>query len=401
MKESAETLVPSLASPSTSQSPLRVMYLMEDLSLGGAQRRFVRMARMLDKDRFQLVIGVLRPGGALEDDVRSLGIPLVHFTRHSRFDPSPVWHVRQYVRRERIDVVHGMLWLSNLVAMLAAWQTPHLAVVGSTVNLVYDKERGGKYRLMLDQRLWRRMDYMVVNALALREYLLQRRFPEERLVSIANGVDVPDAALLSPASRAAVRARLGLPADVPLIGTVARLEPEKNLQTLVQAARIVCERLPEAHVAVIGDGSERAPLQALAASLGIGEKVHFPGKVASSDLALPAFDLFVLCSRFEGMPNALLEAGAWGLPLIATPVGGTVEIVLEEETGFLTPLGDPQTLAEHICALLEHPDRAALMGRAAREHVAKHFSSSAMVQRYEAVYRLAAEAQTQRGVAHR
>ncbi len=399
MGERRGALAPLPVSASAHRPPLRVMYLMEGLDRGGAERRFVRLARLLDRDRIQLVIGVLRPGGALEADIRSLDIEIVSFARRSRFDPSPIWRIARYVRRERIDVVHAMHWLSNLMAMLAAWQTPQLAVVGSTVGLVYDEARGGKHRLALDHLLWRRMDTMVVNTPTLRDYLLQRRFPEERLKVIANGVDIPDAARLSPESRATARARLGIPPDVPLIGTVARLEPVKHLQTLLQAAKLVCERLPDAHFAVVGNGSERAPLEALAAALGLGERVRFTGEVASSDLVLPAFDLFVLCSRNEGMPNALLEAGAWGLPLISTPVGGAVEIVMEGQTGLLTPIGDPPALAECICALLERPERAAQMGQAAREQVTQQFSASAMVQHYEAVYQLVAESRTRRGAA--
>jgi glycosyltransferase involved in cell wall biosynthesis len=377
--------------------PLRVLYLMEQLDIGGAERRFVRMARMLNGDQMKLVVGVLRPGGVLEAELHSMGIEVVPFIRHGRFDPSPVWRLARYIRKERIDVVHGMLWLSNLIAMLAACQMPRLAVIGSTVNLVYDKARGGRYRLMLDHLLWWRMDYMVVNALALRDYLLQRRFPEKRLIVIANGIDIPDPAQLTSADRLAARAALGVPPQVSLIGTVARLEPAKNLQMLLQAAKMVLERFPDARFVLVGKGSERASLEALAATLGIREQVWFTGEVAHIDRVLPTFDLFVLCSRFEGMPNALLEAGAWGLPLISTPVGGTAEIVLEGKTGFLTPLDDVPALAERICTLLEHRDLSAQFGRAARDHVITHFSTNMMVKRYEAVYRIAAEARNKRG----
>ncbi|HEY7348001.1 MAG TPA: glycosyltransferase [Ktedonobacterales bacterium] len=397
MGQSDGALEQALANPPAAARPLRILYLMEQLDMGGAERRFVRMARMLNRDQMQLVVGVLRPGGALEADLHSLGVEIVPFTRHGRFDPSPVWRLAHYVRKERIDVVHAMHWLSSLVAMLAAWQIPHLAVIGSTVNLFYDKAPAGKYRLMLDHLFWRRMDYMAVNALALRDYLVQRRFPEKRLMVIANGVDIPDTARLSPATREAARAALGVPPHAPLIGTVARLEPAKNLQMLLHAARAVCARFPDARFVLVGNGSERAPLEALAATLGISEKVLFTGEVAHSDLVLPAFDVFVLCSRFEGMPNVLLEAGAWGLPLISTPVGGTVEIVLDEKTGFLTPMGDAPALAERIGALLERPDLAAAFGHAARAHVMNHFSSSTMIQRYEALYRMAAEARAMRG----
>jgi glycosyltransferase involved in cell wall biosynthesis len=135
--------------------------------------------------------------------------------------------------------------------------------------------------------------------------------------------------------------------------------------------------------------------------LGISEKVLFVGEVAHSDLVLPAFDLFVLCSRYEGMPNVLLEAGAWGLPAISTLVAGTGEVILEGKTGLLTPVGDVPALAERICTLLEYPELAGELGRAARQHVSEHFSTGTMVQRYEVLYHMAAKTRTRRGSARR
>ena len=137
---------------------------------------------------------------------------------------------------------------------------------------------------------------------------------------------------------------------------------------------------------ILGDGPERAALAALAAELGVADAVRFAGHLASGDLALPAFDVAVLCSRHEGMPNALLEAGAWGLPAVATPVPGVDDVLLEGRTGLLAPIGDAQALAERTVELLRDPARARQMGAAARAHIAAHFTVERRVREYERVY---------------
>ncbi len=373
-----------------SVSPLRVLFLMEGLYLGGAERRFIRLARTLDRRRFQPVIGTLLAAGPLEAEVRGLGIPVESFARRGRFDPSPALRLARYLHAEHVEVVHAMHWLSNAMAAVAAWWLRDIAVIGSTVSTIYDESAGGRYRLLLDRRLWRRMDRMVVNATALRDYLIQRGLPAGRVTIIPNGVDVPAETSRTQASRAAARGLLGVAPDAPLVGIVARLDPVKDHQTFLRAAAIVRERFPSARFAVVGPGPERPALEALAASLHLSDAVIFSGAVPSSDCVLPAFDVFVLCSRFEGMSTALLEAGAWGLPLVATPVGGSAEIVHEGRTGYLVPVAGPQALADRICALLAHPVRARALGEAARLYVAEHFSARAMVTRYEGVYHSAA-----------
>ncbi|HLJ81526.1 MAG TPA: glycosyltransferase [Ktedonobacterales bacterium] len=375
-------------------APLRVLYLMEGFDAGGAERRFVRMARGLDRERFALSVAALRLGGPLETEMRACGVPIVPLERRGRFDVQPVLRLRRYLRAERIQVVHAMHWLSNLTAALAAATLPHVAIVGSTVGMVYTASRGGRYRLALDRRLtWRRLDRMTVNSASLRDYLASCDFPAERLSLVLNGVDIPTAADLS-AARAEARTHLGIAPGAPVAGIVARLSPVKDHGTFLRAARIVRGRLPGAHFVVAGDGPERAALETLAGELGLGDSVLFTGHIPSSDLVLPALDVAVLCSRHEGMPNALLEASAWAVPQVATAVGGVPEVVLNGQTGLLTPAGDAETLAARMLALLTDRALAERLGRAAREHIAATFSTNTMIRRYEAIYTAVAAARS-------
>lgn len=375
---------PTLTAPAATR--LRVLYLMEGFAGGGAERRFVRMASALDRERFALSVGALAPGGPLADAMRATGSPILPFTRRGRFDLGPVARLRRYLRAERIDVVHAMHWLSGVFAVLAATGLSRVAVVGSTVNRVYDTSRAARARLALDRQLWRRLDRMTVNSTALRDYLLARGFPAQKLTTVFNGVELPDASRLTPETRLAARALLEIPPEAPLVGIVARLHPQKDHATFLRAAALVRQQVPGARFAVVGDGPERTALDALAADLGIADAVRFAGHLASGDLALPAFDAAVLCSRHEGMPNALLEAGAWGLPAVATPVPGVGDVLLEGRTGLLAPIGDAPALAERIVGLLRDPARARQMGAAARAHIAAHFTVERMVREYEQVY---------------
>lgn len=377
-------------SASRGHSPLRVLYLMEALRIGGAERGFLRMARALDRERFQPAIGTLLPGGPLEPEIRALGIPIVTFERRARFDLSPISRLARYIRDERIDIIHGMHWLSNLFAELGAWRCRDTAVIGSTVGMVYDDARHGSQRLLLDRFCWRRMDVMTVNAGRLGAYLTERGFPTQRLRVVLNGVDVPDERSLSAESRAAAREQLGVPLDTPLVGIVARLDPVKDHPTFLRAAALVRKQLPSTRFAVVGGGPEKSRLETLADALGIRDAVIFTGEVPDATRYLPAFDMFVLCSRFEGLPTALLEAGSRALPLVSTPAGGATEVVIEGETGLLAPVGDAERLAARICELLTDRIRAKTLGEAARRHVLTRFSLTVMMAELESIYEMAA-----------
>jgi glycosyltransferase involved in cell wall biosynthesis len=318
--------------------------------------------------------------------MRATGVPITAFARRSRFDPSPVLRLREHLHRERIAVVHGMHWLSGLTAVLAAATLPHVAVIGSTVGMVYDASQHGHLRHLGDRLAWRRLDRMTVNSEALAEYLLGYGFPQAKLSLVQNGVEIPPV-VRAPDERMRARAYLRLLPEEPVVGIIARLTPVKDHRTFLLAAQHIHAQMPEVKFAIVGDGPERTALEEFTDSLGIHDVVRFIGSVPSSNLVLPAFDIAVLCSRHEGMPNALLEAGAWGIPLVASAVGGVPEIVLDGRTGFLTPPGAPDTMAERVTSLLQDPLQRTLMGDRARQLVTEKYSVTTMIRHYELIYR--------------
>lgn len=374
--------------------PLRVLFLMEGFEAGGAEQRFLTMARSLDPSRFAVRIGALRLGGPLEAVARAAGTEIVPFERGNRFDLSPALRLRRYLTAQGVAVVHAMHWLSNLTASLAAAGLPRVAVIGSTVGMVYDASNLARYRRWLDATLtWRRLDRMTVNTQALHAYLLKQGFPAATLAVVLNGVALPELGTRDEARRAS-REALNIALDAPAVGIVARLAPVKDHRTFLRAAHIVRRQLPAARFVIAGDGPERAALEALAHELELGDAVIFTGHVASSQHVLPALDAAVLCSRHEGMPNAVLEAGAWELPVVATAVGGVPEVVRDGQTGLLVPAGDAEMLAARLLDVLNDPAHARQMGMSAREWVAERFSTQRMMCEYEDLYQQVA---TERG----
>jgi glycosyltransferase involved in cell wall biosynthesis len=176
--------------------------------------------------------------------------------------------------------------------------------------------------------------------------------------------------------------RPALPTDAPLVGNVARLAEQKGQRYLLEAA----VEIPDAGFAIVGDGELRADLQSRAQELGLGDRVLFTGARADVPDLLASFDVFAFPSLFEGLCVAVIEAQAAGVPVVATPVGGIRETVVDGETGLLVPPRDPGALAQAIRRLLDDRDLAARLAAEARRRVRERFSVERMVERTLALY---------------
>jgi glycosyltransferase involved in cell wall biosynthesis len=187
----------------------------------------------------------------------------------------------------------------------------------------------------------------------------------------------------------ALKEELGLRQGCPVIGYVGRIMPEKDLETWLRAAALVAQRYPEAHFVLVGEGRDSATLgqlQRLASELGMAERVHFPGYRAHLLPVYGSFDLFVLSSRREGLPNSILEAMAVGLPVVTTDVAGTKELVLDGQTGYVVPQGNVDRLGQAMGMLLADNQLRHRLGQAGRERIEREFSFTQRMQRVEELY---------------
>lgn len=372
----------------TSVPTRRVMQLVLSLQPGGTERLVIEICKRL-ADRVEFTVCCLDAPGAWAAELEPAGIPVVSLGRRPGFHPSLAVEVARLARDRGIDVVHCHHYSPYVYGLLASLVAP--------VQLVFT-EHGrlssgapSRKRRLVNPLLARLGGRVCAVSADLRRHMLAEGFPAGRVEVIYNGIEPgprPDAT-----RRAAARRALGVAEDACVIGAVGRLDPVKHLTLMLQAHALVTARHPHAHAVIVGDGPERARLEAEAARLGISGAVTFAGYRADVRDVMPAFDVYLNCSAYEGVSLTILEAMAARVPVVATPVGGNPEVVIDGETGCLVP-ASPVALAEAVVGLLLDPARRRVMGQAGRWRVRTHFSLARMVEAYAAAYRAPATSAT-------
>lgn len=373
---------------------LRVGYVIGALSASGSERQILALAERLPRDRFEPEFVLLSRADVNADRAAAAGIP-IHVVpppirRASTRPPAALWRTWQkalnfvrLVRRRRYDVVDAWLFHAYVLAALTrpATRVPILVTGRRSLASAEPHDRRARWLKRLSLFM---SDAVVANSpQVLADAAALGSGPTGRLRLIANGVEIPE--LRADAGRA-VRAELGLPLDAVIFGVVANLNPGKGHDTLLEAMAALADGRPSAMAVLIGDGELRPGLELRVAELGLHDRVRFIGAVRDVMQILPAVDVVVQASHSEGLPNALLEAGAAARPIIATPVGGTTEIVRDGATGLLVPVGDPRRLAAAMGRLLDEPDLRSLLGNAARAQVAASFGMDRLVTAYSDLY---------------
>ncbi len=363
---------------------VRLLYVAGNFVTGGAERHLLEMWRRLDRSRFDVRIAVLKREGAFTPLVEATGLPIHDLGVGRRlYDASGLrglLRLVSLVREFRPDVVHGYLFGPNLFAALAG----RLCGVPVTCVAKRNVDAFETPRQIAVQRLAHRLaTHVTAVSREVAASSVALGVPAERVTVIENGVDV--ARFDGATRRDGVPGLEGVPAGVPLVGSVGCLAPRKDYGTLL-AALALLGRDRDWRCALAGDGPDRAALEARAAELGVADRVLFLGERSDVDRLLPAFDVFVLSSREEGIPNALLEAMAAARPCVATRVGGNAEVLEDGRTGWLVPAQDPAALAGALGSALAGPAEAARRGAAARAAMIAERSIEAMVRRHEAYY---------------
>jgi glycosyltransferase involved in cell wall biosynthesis len=288
--------------------------------------------------------------------------------------------LRAFMRRERVEVAHNYLLRANVIGTLAAR--------AARVPVVLASKRGCHERRgleMVGARLSNRLaDCVTANSNAVREFVHGHEgCPLEKMVVIPSGIDTER---FAPLAGADWKGRLGLPADAVVVGSLTRMRVRKGVEEFLSAMGPVCRARPAVHVVIAGDVEPDDDVRALVAAAGLGDRLHLLGRRSDVPEVLAAFDVFVLSSHGEGMSNAILEAMAMEKPVVATAVGGTVEVVEEGVTGRLVPARDAAALAAGITAVLDDPERGRAMGARGRRVVIDRFSARAMVRQMETLY---------------
>ena len=362
---------------------VRILYVVGNFVAGGAERHLLELWRRIDRARFEVEIACFKREGQFLADVEALGWPVHDLGLGRRiYDARGIRGFARLVaivRRFRPHVVHGYLFGPNLFAAMAGRLLGVPAVVVAKRNMDAFETPG---QVALQRVAHRLATHVTAVSEAVADTVVSLGVPRDRITVIPNGVD---ASRFEGAT--ADRGRLGVNGEGVVVGSVGCLAARKDYGTLLDAlARLRAQGL-DPWLVLVGDGPERASLEERARELGLEDRVRFLGERPDVDRLLPAFDVFVLSSREEGIPNALLEAMAAGRPSVATAVGGNREVLEDGSTGWIVPPQSPEALAGALADALRRPDEARRRGDAARRSMLEHHSIGAMVRRHEDLYR--------------
>ena len=366
----------------TSTKP-RVMQLVLTLSPGGTERLVLELCRRLASE-VETVVCCLDEPGEWAAEVTKLQIPVISLARQPGFHPSLSVRLGEVLKAHRIEVVHCHHYSPYVYGVLAAVLHPSVRVVFTEHGRLYGAGISTKRRLVNPVlSRWPARIYAV--SAALKQDMVAEGFPDRSIEVLYNGIELGPRP--RPTDRAAMRAALGLPADALVVGTVARLDPVKNLAALLEARSLLGTRFPGAQVVIAGDGPEREALVGRAQALGISDTTHFVGYRTDVRDVMAAFDIYVNCSTYEGVSLTILEAMATALPVVAADVGGNPEVVIDQETGLLVNQS-PHAFASAIATLAGNPALRQTMGNAARWRVKRHFTIERMVDDYATAYKV-------------
>ena len=351
----------------------------------------VHALRYADRERFHYEYAYMLPHkDALVAELQAQGAQVHLVSGRSKIELlTAPWRLARLVREQRIDLIHAHLPVAGMVARLAGVisRTP---VLYTEHNL---NEHYGRLTRLGNRLTWRLNDACAAVSQPVADSIAEA-MPNGRVpaCTILNGIDVDQ--FLDLPGRKKTRTGLGIAADAPVIINVAVFRRQKRLDLWLQAAQEIVAALPETHFVLVGDGPLRAEVESWRGEMAQGDRVHLVGLQEDVTPFLAAADLFLLTSDFEGLPLAVIEAMAAGLPVVATRAGGVPGLVGEAEGaregvgagGLLVDIGDVAGCGRGAVELLSNPGRLHAVGATARARVRRDFSVERMVREYEELY---------------
>jgi glycosyltransferase involved in cell wall biosynthesis len=366
----------------------RILKVVPTLMCGGTENQFMTLGRLLDRSRFELEFACLRRWGPFVKELAQLQIPLEEYqvaTFRSVQALAQQARLARHIARRGIQIVHAYNFYGNVFAV-----PPARLVAPVVIASIRDR---APYLTPMQKRVQRYAcqfaDCVLVNADAVRDWLVDEGYDPRNIVVIRNGVDT--GRFNGPRDGDRIRTEFGIPAGAPMVTVVSRLTRLKGLEHFLEAAAALKPRYPEARFLIVGETSphDRAYLHelvALAERLRVADRVIFAGLRSDVPALLGSATVAVMPSLNEALSNVLLESMAAGAPLVATRVGGTPEAVIHGETGLLIEPGDAAAIARSVARLLDDRDLACRLGCSARDLIASRFSVEQMVHATEQLY---------------
>jgi len=361
---------------------VRVVEVLATGTNGGAQEHVFGLLTRIDPRRYDVHVVSLSPGSSVRKLARE-GIPVAVIDEPD--DAIATGALAALLTDLRPDVIHNHMYRAELVGTRAAIALGEVGrprpYIVSTVHSSRIRSEEDRYVLRL---LTPRMDRLIAVSRSIAEKLRHEGRDTAPISLIHNGVDLSRYDQQEPCCT--LREEYDLPADGPIVGVVARLEPEKGHPTLLEAWPLVVAAVPDATLLVVGEGSRREALEAMALELGVADRVVFTGRRDDMPAVTAALDVAVLPSYREALGLSVLEAMALSRPVVASNVGGIPEMIDDGRTGLLVPPHDAEALAAAIIRLLRDHPLADTLARAGHDLVHQRFCIELMVRAVEDIY---------------
>lgn len=366
--------------------PLNLMVVTNDLLVGGVQRNIVRYFEHFDKRRFKLHLATVCEAGPLAQEVALTGAEVFSVRSIAGIGPlktiTPwgVWRLAKIMREKQIDVVQTRLFLGNTIGRLAAVLAGVPVIVAAEHSTYFDKTI---FHRRIDRLLIGKTERIVAVSQAVAEFTSRQEMIAPDLFTVVyNGLDLEN---FKVSAGKRIRQELGIAPDAPVLGSVARLIEEKGFTDFVSLLPQIVKKEPKVVFLLVGDGPERVAIQKVAQQAQVADRVVFTGERNDVPELLSAMDLFVLPSRREGLPTAVLEAMATGICVLTNDLPQFKEIVTDGKDGRIVDFADRKRVAETIVKLLADGDRRRTLAAAGNRR-AQDFSVKRMVDSYADLY---------------
>jgi len=367
---------------------IRVVHVVDKLVVAGTQRHILALSDGLRRHGIDSEILCLLSGGPLTHCAESLGVRVTVLGMERIYDVRACLSLPRAVgffRCRRPDAVLVYLFAAHIYGTVAARLAGVRRVISCRRQSVFWHKKEHAVARRLANTLIART---IANSRSVARFVaLKEGIPRSEIEVVPNGVDVARFGTPDASARGKWRLTAGADETTCVVGTVGSLKPVKGHDLFLEAAARVAGAVRNVRFLIIGEGPLKGELVAHAQRLGIADIVHFAGGVADVDRALSAMDIFVLASRSEGMSNALLEAMAAGLPVVAADVGGNPEVVADGVEGFLVPGRDADEFAAGITTLAGDPELRRSMGRGAAARTRRDFTDDRMCARMAEIIR--------------
>jgi len=350
----------------------KVMFLITSLSMGGAERHVLLLAKeMLKYESFEPIIATLSSGGVFYQKAIDAGIRVIYLKRFNRYDLSTIIRLFILLKKEKISILHSHMYFSNFIGRIAG----RLA----KVPIIISTEHGislwkNKFLIFFDRFSHKLSDRIItVSELSRQVRINREKIDKNKILTIHNFINIEDFDLNEQ-----IDTDLATKYNIQNtfnIGMMTRLTKNKRVNDAIVAMKTIANDFPKTRLIVLGEGPEKNNLIQLTKDLNMEDKVIFTGYQSDIRSWLNVIDLFLLISKMEDFPVSLLEAMACAKPVIATNVGGIPEIVQDKKTGFLINPEDPENLSKKIIWMIQHEEEMKKMGLKGREYIENHFSN--------------------------